>query len=163
MFLQTQEYHDAWGKAFDQYKIDTMELKFKISDFNISGEPIPEDVADKILVHHILDMQKVRAILNIPIWPSEKSGYRSKEWEIARGRSGTSQHTFTGLGATDWTCEDFSNTGTTLLESIKKNTAYTRMAVYSTFIHCDYKPTASGKRQIFDSNASSQWTIREEF
>ena len=120
-------------------------LNFKISEFNISGEPIPEDIADKILEYHIVPMQMVRIIMGIPMWPSQKSGYRSKEWELSKGRSGNSQHTFQGLGATDWTCRDFPNNKEEFLKEIRENTDYTRMAIYDTFIHCDYKPTGSGK------------------
>ena len=76
-----------------------MTLNFKISEFNISGEDIPEEVADKLLHYHILPMQKVRDILGIPITASEKSGYRSEKWEHSKGRSGNSQHTFRARGS----------------------------------------------------------------
>lgn len=82
-------------------------LYYKPSDFNISGKAIPEDVADKIQIYHIEPMQQVRVDLKLPIWPSQKSGYRSKAWEKSKGRSGNSQHCFQGKGATDWTCKDF--------------------------------------------------------
>lgn len=136
-----------------------MKLNFKISEFNISGEPIPEDIADKILKHHIQPMQDSRIELGFAIFPSLKSGYRSKEWEKIHDRSGTSQHVFTGKGATDWTCKSFKERKEELLESIIKNTKYTRIAIYNTFIHCDYKKTPSGKREIYTSNSKSGWTL----
>jgi hypothetical protein len=128
-----------------------MELNFKLSEFNISGEPIPENVADKILHHHILPMQPVRDELGIKIYPSLKSAYRSMSWEEDHGRSGTSQHTFKkrGKGATDWTCFSFRTNKKRLLEAIIKHTDYTRICVYSGFIHCDYKKTKDNKRQLF--------------
>lgn len=139
-----------------------MKFNFTLSEFNISGEKIPEDVADKILEYHIIPMQIVRDKLGVSIWPSLKSGYRSSKWERKRGRSGKSQHCFRGKGAVDITCKDFSVTGVTLLDLIVEHTQYTRMAVYRSFIHCDYKPTKSGKRQIFKSDSSSKWTLTKE-
>lgn len=134
-----------------------MKLNFTISEFNISGEDIPQDIADKILKHHIVPMQPVRDKLNIPIYPSQKSGYRSQKWEKSRNRNGQSQHCFVGLGAVDWTCSDFQNNKEALLASIAIDTEYTRIAVYNSFIHCDYKPTSSGKRELYTSDSYSNW------
>jgi len=115
-----------------------MDNYFKLSDFNISGNPIPEDVADKILLYHILPLNKVRAHLGIPVWPSAKSGYRSLSWERSKGRSGNSQHVFKGKGATDVTCEDFDENKGALLDALIKLTDYTRFCMYDSFIHVDY-------------------------
>ena len=134
-----------------------LKLNFKVSDFNISGEPIPEDIADKILQLHILPAQAVREDLGIPVWPSMKSGYRSASWEKSRGRNGRSQHCFEEKGATDYTCKNFKSNSDLLLESLIENTEYTRFAVYSTFIHADYKLTASGQREVFSSDHQSHW------
>jgi len=71
-----------------------MALYYKISDFNISGMDVPELIADKILNHHIIPMSYVQARTPFHVYPSQKSGFRPYVWEIARGRSGTSQHTF---------------------------------------------------------------------
>lgn len=136
-----------------------MNINFKISEFNISGRPIPEKIADKILEYHIVPMQAVRDELQIAIWPSEKSGYRSKAWELSKGRSGTSQHTFQNKGAVDWTCENFTQNKKDLLQSIIDNTEYTRMAIYNSFIHCDYAATNTNKRQIFTSTPDSKWVF----
>lgn len=137
-----------------------MKLNFNISEFNISGKDIPQDVADKILHYHILPMQPVRNELGYWITASENSGYRSEEWEKSRDRSGNSQHTFKVKGAVDWTCEHFSKNKDEFLKAIIKHTNYTRIAVYNTFIHCDYKPTG-GKRQLFTSDASSNWKFEK--
>lgn len=129
-----------------------MKLHFSISEFNISGEPIPQDIADKILKHHIEPMNPIREEIGMAIWPSENSGYRSYAWEKSKGRSGNSQHTFKSKGAVDWTCSDLD-----LLEKhLIENTSYTRIARYSTFIHCDYK-AEDGKRYYFKSSPSSKW------
>jgi len=138
------------------------DIPFTISEFNISGRPIPETVADKILKYHIAPMQKVRNKLGKSVTPSLKSGYRSPSWEKSKGRSGTSQHTFKGKGAVDWTCEDFEHNKNELLRLIMLHTQYTRMAIYDSFIHCDYKPTPTGKRHLFKSGADSKWEFLRE-
>ena len=143
-----------------------IQIDFTLSEFNISGEPIPEKIADKILKHHIIPMQSVRDDLNngllphdIKVYPSLKSGFRSHKWEIDHGRDGSSQHTFgqkksgkiysSELGAVDWTCTRFGNYWEELLDSIIKNTNYNRICIYNSFIHCDYKKTNSGRRELF--------------
>ena len=140
-----------------------MKVYFSISELCISGDTVPLDVADKLLKHHILPMSKVREELGSPVFCTTSeglhSGYRSLEWEHSKGRSGGSQHTFQGKGAIDWRCGDFQENKDRLLELIIEHTDYTRMAIYNSFIHCDYKPTADGKRQLFTSTASSQWTF----
>ena len=134
-----------------------MILNFNLSEFNISGEDIPEDVADKLLHKHILPMQGIRNVMRIRIWASKKSGYRSKKWELAHGRSGESQHTFQGNGAVDWTCEDFQNNKEQLKKCLILYSKYTRIAEYAGFFHSDYKPTKSGKRELYISDAQSNW------
>jgi hypothetical protein len=149
-----------------------MALYYKISDFNISGERIPEKIADKILEHHIIPMSSVQKIADFMIYPSAKSGYRSYVWEKARGRSGSSQHTFgekksglvydVDLGAVDWTCDEFYTNKDILLELIIENTNYLRLSIYDTFIHCDYKNTHKGKRLLFENNSHiNQWEFIE--
>lgn len=138
-----------------------MKIKFLISEFNISGQNIHEDICDKILKYHISPMMDVREKLNIPIWPSQKSGFRSVAWEISKGRSGNSQHNFKGKGAVDWTCNSFNDNKNILLEAIIKFTEYTRITVYNSFIHCDYKTTPSGKRELYESGADSKWKFKK--
>jgi len=132
-------------------------LNFNISDFNISGKSIPETVADKILKWHILPMQRVRDIFSKAIWASQKSGYRSVSWERSHGRSGKSQHVFKGKGAVDWTCQYFALFKNDFLDLIIKQTDYTRIAVYNSFIHCDYKRTKTGQRELYESGSDSKW------
>lgn len=113
------------------------------------------DIADKLYQFHIIPMQKVREDLGVWVTASEKSGYRPKWWELLKNRSGNSQHIFkdewiNGSGAVDWTCKDFKNNKDKFLELIIKHTNYTRICVYSTFIHCDYK--SENKRQLFKIN-----------
>ena len=133
----------------------------EIEDFNISGEVIPSDIEVKIIKHHLEPLEQVSNCLGYRVYPSVKSCYRSKKWELKRGRSGKSQHCFIGLGACDVTCEDFENNKDELLESLIKQTTYIRFAVYKTFIHCDYKDTHKGKRLLFNSTSSSKWTFKK--
>ncbi|MEK0369722.1 MAG: hypothetical protein QQN55_01005 [Nitrosopumilus sp.] len=143
-----------------------MFLDFKISDFNISGEAIPEHVADVILEHHITPMQDVSDCMVVSVSPSIKSSYRSLKWEKEHGRSGSSQHCFgekedgtfdkDAKGATDWKCDNFIELKDELLKLIIDHTNYTRLCIYNTFIHCDFKKTSSGERQLFKIN-NGRW------
>lgn len=136
-----------------------MNLDFNISEFNISGDPIPEKICDKLLLYHILPMQRVRNEMGIWITASLKSGYRSLEWEKSHGRSGNSQHTFKGMGAVDWTCKEFDHYKEDFIKHIIRHTKYNRIAVYNSFIHCDYKITPSQKRELYSSDSKSNWTF----
>jgi len=131
---------------------------FKISDFNISGQPIPEDVADKILLYHILPLNQVRKAMGFAIWPSQKSGYRPLWWEKKQGRNGNSQHVFRGKGAVDITCSDFEAHKWTLVKALADHTEYTRISLYSTFIHCDY---AGLDRVVYSENWTEKWPLEE--
>lgn len=131
-------------------------INFSTKEFCITGEVPPFEVIDKLWKYHILPMQEVRDELNKPITASSNSGYRPVEWEIIHGRSGNSQHTFKGKGAVDWTSEDLDE----LLRLIIELTHYTRIAVYNNFIHCDYA-AEDGKRYLFKSDSSSNWTFEK--
>jgi hypothetical protein len=132
----------------------------KISDFNISGDPIPETVADRILEYHIIPMIAVCNAMSVCVMVSLNSGWRSWLWEISKGRSGTSQHTYgqkedgtfdeNAKGATDWTCDDFAHNKDQLLRLMIIHTEYTRFCMYNSFIHCDYKETPNNERQLFE-------------
>lgn len=128
-------------------------MPFKISEFCITYGDVPQDVADKILTHHIVPMLVVRKEMGAPITASQNSGYRSYKYERSKGRSGNSQHTFKGKGAVDWKAKDLDK----LEELIIKHTDYTRVTRYKNFIHCDYAPTAGNHRQYFVSGGDSKW------
>lgn len=132
---------------------------YTIQQFNISGEAIPEDIADKIIRYHMEPVWDVAK--EMKAYPSSNSSYRSVKWEKSKGRSGNSQHTFKGKGATDWTCDDFANKKEELLQKLIDNTNYLRFAIYNSFIHCDYKDTHNGRRLVFESTASSDWTFKK--
>ena len=138
-----------------------MKLYFEFKELVIDGKPIPLDVAQKLLIHHMIPVSVVREKLGVPITASQKSGYRPYEWEIARGRSGNSQHVFKGKGAVDWTCKNFRGNKKELLELLVQCTDYTRYAVYNNFIHCDYKPTKDNRKEIYTSTPASKWTLKK--
>ena len=121
---------------------------------------VPLSVADKLYWYHIFPMSPVREELGVSITASARSGYRPLWWERWKGRSGKSQHTFgqidkstfgDGKGAVDWTCKDFRLRFPDFLKLIIKHTEYTRIAIYPSFIHCDYKKTPSGKREVYNA------------
>lgn len=122
------------------------------------------EIADKLYHFHITPMQPVRDDLGEWITASLNSGYRPKKYELRQGRNGTSQHTFEdewehGSGAVDWTCKDFKFAKWRFMNLIIKHTNYQRIAVYNGFIHCDYKETKSGKREVYTSDSKSKWTF----
>lgn len=133
-----------------------MENYFKVSEFCISDEPVPLDIADKILKFHIVPLNKVREDLGFAIWPSQRSGYRPVWWEKKKGREGNSQHTFKGNGAVDLTCKDFADNKWLLLDALIRLTDYTRLAIYPTFIHVDY---GSMERWVYDENWVKQYEV----
>lgn len=139
-----------------------MKNYFKMSDFNISGQPIPEDVADKLLFFHIIPMNAVREEFGMPIWPSMKSGYRPYSWEKLQGREGNSQHVFRAKGAVDWTCNDFQQHKAKLLGSIVKLTDYTRICDYNTFFHCDYAGIDRWYYEDTPQGWKRLWEIQEQ-
>lgn len=142
-----------------------MEYPFfaRLKEFLITcPKTISLDVADKLYQFHIIPMNAVREELGVWVTASQRSGYRPKWYELNKGRSGNSQHIFkeefiNGSGAVDWTCKDFYNNKDEFLRLIIKHTKYTRIASYNTFIHCDYKDTKIGKREVYDSDRNSNW------
>lgn len=135
-------------------------ILFSLKEFLITQpKNISLEIADKLYKYHIIPMVPVRNELGLPMTASKNSGYRPEWWEKKRKRSGNSQHVFRGYGAVDWTCEDFPENKAHLLALIIKHTEYTRMAVYNSFIHCDYKESPSGKREIYESTPKSEWTF----
>ena len=135
-----------------------MSLNFTISEFCITDDPIEQNIANMILRWHIWEIQKVRDVLQRPIMVSRNSGYRPYSYEINRGRSGNSEHTFRninthGIGAADYTLNFESNRPylvqlNELFDAIDCHTNYTRIAIYpnNLFIHCDYK---ADEKQLF--------------
>lgn len=140
-----------------------MQHYFSTAELCIQPNAIPQEVADKLWKYHILPMNAVRHALGAPITASEKSGYRSPQWEKRMGRNGHSQHCFHGKGAVDWTTPGRIHLLDELQRLLLEMTDYTRIARYASFIHCDYKAVAHGKRQLFLSNAQSQWTLVREW
>ena len=93
----------------------------------------------RIKIENIIEvLNPIREALGSPIIISQKSGYRPREYEIVRGRSGNSQHCFMGKGAVDLTCkmDKFQE-----LHELLKNSPFTRTCLYPSerFIHCDFK------------------------
>jgi uncharacterized protein YcbK (DUF882 family) len=129
-----------------------MKLYFTFKEFCIDpSTPLPISVAQKLLDYHIIPMSKVREIFGKPIIVSDNSGYRSKLYEVNKGRSGKSQHTFYMNGAADYTC---SGDITELLDLIIKHTNYHRICYYKkkNFLHCDYGVIDNDKRQYFEDD-----------
>jgi hypothetical protein len=124
-----------------------MRLLFSISDFCISKEDIPIEIADKILKYFVEPLTIVQENAPFKIFvsystPGQPSGYRPYKYEKRKGRNGTSQHTFgerpEGVlqhvkGAVDLTAEDFEENKDKLIDLILEHTDFLRIAIYKTF------------------------------
>lgn len=131
-------------------------LYFKISELCIIDGDIPLEIANKLLTHHIWPMNAVRHELGSSITASQRSGYRPKEYEEDRNRSGNSQHCFIDEGAVDWaTSGDIKK----MIELIMKVTDYTRICYYPNngFVHCDYAHADRGRRYFRCASPTSAW------
>jgi len=134
-----------------------------ISDLCIRDKDIPLSVADAILECHIRPMEKIHQRLKIKA--SERSGYRSLDYELSKDRSGTSQHTFedtwlNGAGAVDWGLVEWSQIDFKRLTAlILDGTDYQRICVYRSFIHCDFKQGSryNGQKELYQSDDLSNW------
>jgi hypothetical protein len=109
------------------------------------------------LAEHCAYLSSVRQKLKRPISISRNSGYRPRDYEISKGRSGGSEHsTFDrpGRGAVDLIYYP------ELLEELLKDSFYTRICYYPNngFIHADRKPVTDNKRQYFEADSpTSSW------
>lgn len=132
---------------------------FDFREFCITDAPVPQDVVDKIIKYHMLPMNLVREEFGMPVRVSLRSGYRPVEYERSKGRVGTSQHNFKGLGAADYTHDgDWDE----FIRLIIKLTDYTRVCWYpnNNFVHCDY---ASEDRQLFTADSpAGAWQYKGE-
>lgn len=139
-------------------------IPFSISEFCITGEDVPLSVADKILEFHITPILPFRLREKVPVWASQKAGYRPPFYEKSKGRSGKSQHCFlkSSKGAVDWTTKPTHLLK--LLEFLKDETSYTRICYYPNngFVHCDYKHPERGRRYFECDSPTSQWQFKED-
>lgn len=133
---------------------------FDIDEFFIDKElrdsyaDIPVHVVNKIINHHLPILNDVRDKMNAPVWISKNSGYRSVQWELDHGRSGTSEHTFRGDGAVDVTARNMQ-----LLLKYMMESDYKRICYYPEqgFIHADQKGT---NYHYFEANPQGVWTYK---
>lgn len=140
--------------------------KFSIKEFCITGEYPPVEVAESIIENHINVLNPLREELGAAIIISQKAGYRPKQYELSKGRSGKSQHTFEDRegnvtkGAADLTSPELESLGVLLREK----SSYSRICYYPNngFYHCDHKPTPNGVRQYFECDSpSGSWVFKK--
>jgi len=140
---------------------------FTVSEFCVTGNPPSPEIAGAIIVYHITPLNVCRKIYGKPILVSKKAGYRPRAYEVSKGRTGNSQHNYEemhpkGIGATDITSEKEED----LIPILIENTEYTRICHYPNngFIHGDYKPTPSGKRELYTCKSlTSKWELLSAF
>ena len=106
-----------------------MDSPFKVSDLIYETHVhVPKEVIRKIEQYHLPVLNELQTPITSVV------GYRSYQYEIMKGRPGTSQHTFTTKGAVDLMADDLY-----ALWKELKETPYTRICFYGNFFHCDYK------------------------
>lgn len=123
-----------------------------IKSYDITGKGFDPRIEQLVRVCHMNYLRYINRLIlkkhNFHIYVSLKSSWRPKWWEKAKGRSGSSTHTYNFMGATDITCVDFPDRWEIILKYLTEHTCYTRMAIYHTvrkdgvksgFIHVDYK------------------------
>lgn len=140
---------------------------FSVSEYCITGEMPPQDIFDAIVEFHIKEMNPVREAFGSPISVSKHSGYRPYEHEIAKGRAGTSQHSFKDIwagkkrGAADYTANDVKK----LLSVILEKSNYRRVCYYPNdkFIHCDHKGDGTRREYYECASPTSKWKLVKFF
>lgn len=139
-----------------QTEITGGKIWFTLAEFIITGTDVPITVADKIFKNFIIPLSIIREKMGIPIYCSNRSGYRPKWWEWLNGRKGTSEHTFEGKGATDLTCENMK----LLLHYLKNNSPFTRICYYPhhNFVHVDYKE--ENRRRYWEADENGKWIFK---
>ena len=113
---------------------------FIYNEFYLPGTEVPREVLKK-LNKHIEILFNIQKKIGESIYVSKHSGYRPVEYELAKGRSGNSEHCFKGDGAVDITC---AKEAMPLLRKHLASSPYTRLCFYpeNNFIHCDFKKSA---------------------
>lgn len=106
---------------------------------------LEKDVIEKIEKYHLPELKKLTCSVTSIV------GYRSKEYELSRNRSGLSEHTFVGKGAVDLSALDANSL---LIDLTKTN--YTRICYYpeENFFHCDFKEKS---KRIYFINKNGKW------
>lgn len=139
-----------------------MKNYFDITEFMIDPDmqkpegQIPVHVVQKLDKYHRPILNEIREELGCPVIISKHSGYRPVEWELERGRSGDSQHTFKHKGAVDVTCKKmrFYN-----LLKLLKDSDYRRVAYYvaNMFVHCDFK---GHEKLYYEVDETGTWKLK---
>ena len=134
--------------------------------------------------HRFVGAEVQKHLLSRQLIVSRNSCFRTLEHEKNRKRSGNSEHTFINSwperGACDWTTTDVREMQALYDETknpdlldimghevqILKNlflqySDYRRIAIYPTFVHCDYK-VITGNRRVYRSGYDNNWNLLYE-
>jgi len=139
-------------------------------DMRKPNASVPLHVADMLHLYHFSTLNPIREDLGVPIIISKHSGFRYYDWEIMKGRSGRSQHTFGQrfdgtfdpqcAGALDLTSDKLLE----LLRLLRIFSTYKRICYYEKdgFIHGDFRSIVEGKRRYYEYNYETQeWDFKE--
>lgn len=136
-------------------------------EWSITREMPPVEVWARILQYHITPVVSLFHAEGIALLPSRGSCYRPKEWELSKGRSGISLHTFPGVsrGACDLVRAD-GQAVESVLDLLVFNGPWRRITLYPSdrFIHVDYGDQDGQlckRRQLFEcAGGRAAWRFR---
>ena len=133
----------------------------------IDQQSPPPDVWRRLLQYHIRPVVSIFYAEGVPLVPSRGSCYRPPAWEVQKGRSGFSLHTFPGRshGACDLVRADGIKV-VSVLDLLVEQGPWRRICWYPSrdFIHVDYddhQGTPCERRQLFEcAGPREPWIFR---
>jgi hypothetical protein len=136
-----------------------MKLYFSVKEFCIEDNLQISLSEAQCLFDYIFELSVCREILGKPIRVSQRSGLRTKAYELSKKRSGNSQHATydIGQGAVDLIYYK------ELFDLLIERKFFTRICYYPNngFIHCDRKPTGKSKVEYYEcSSPTAQWVFK---
>ena len=131
---------------------------FAVEEFLEFDKEASNATISKIVYKHIPELEKVRRGIGKPI--IIRSGARSYSHELKMGRSGKSQHVYaTGDGAVDISTENYTQEDLNkIVYLLVSETSYSRITMYSTFVHVDFLSPRFGKRGYY-KNTELGWVF----
>lgn len=137
------------------------------AQWTIHGTRPPEDLWPVIRDRYVVPLQQLWVHLGVGLVPSMRSVYRSRDYELTKGRTGNSLHTFPAgtFGAADLTPHDRCPV-MHHLDTLVDYSPFRRICVYrgSNFVHVDYggPGSRSGDRRSlwFAASPYGRWQLQ---
>jgi hypothetical protein len=129
----------------------------------ITSAPPPPRVWDIIRGAYVEPLRYLRDVHGVELVPSGRSCYRPKGWELAKGRKGTSLHTFPAgsRGACDLIMRGGGKITERALHVLKLHAPFARICHYPNngFVHVDYggRGTRPGRSFYVCASPAGAW------